>query len=861
MVALRSACVLLLAATLALSFQPEDDASSPIHSAVELGEGMEAQVAKAPVALRQEDQQALHILDAYKAANAKHAATEKVLRNKLMNPPEKAEGVSYNAIPGYKYSYLGRTMHGKSRASCESLCNTYGACKSYSYNDKTRTCVWSMSQLKYDPDFRMYAKKSAPVGNPEELYAELPGMLMQDKVKGRVKGISKPECKYSCTKDVGCKTFSYSESKSECLTSGVPLHYTADFTYYEKNVPLGPPDWKKKHAKENAGKEQLKERWIKASTKPSRQSIEKQEKTTEKLAARRKAAVSKERIEKTNRGAYNVVEKRCIVTRSAFSAAMQENAHLLSKVSAANKKSINKQAACEKGHKAIPNAAKKHYEAGQKAKMKASLCDQASKEKKEKHATFVRAERRQKVRKDKAHEARKKACASKSSAKSLFKASEASMKKSEEKAQEAKEAKRVAFQISVYRNDKKNQYQAQLSMDAGEKKLATANVVMEASVKKYKTSDTERSRKAAIQDKAKAEDSLKKQKDKASKLKLDLMKKKEKTNKSRESLKKDNEKKFKAAKKVSDKKKEIAKKKAHKAAKLAAKKKAEKNKKAAKVAQMAKQREAAAKRIAQSKSNAEKAQKKVQTDAEKRNQAITVKERASKDLAHDKKMNRRADEARGKMMKKLGKNEKHTKAQKRKDQLQLNNLQRQERAAKQRAMQARDVKEKASKTHARKEKGSKRAATTVQRAKNEGQAKRSQVAERSAKSQQGHANEKLHKATKNSAHRQKLAMRASTKVKLHGCKQICSKGREVQHKSQITNRARELRGKSNRAKGKHEELSLIDMGSDASAGREVAKKMAKAKSRSKELAMKAAQVPTKMNYRASKPFRYKGCSC
>jgi len=228
-----------------------------------------------------------------------------------------------------------------------------------------------MSQLKYDPDFRMYAKKAAPVGNPEELYAELPGMLMQDKVKGRTKGISKPECKYSCTKDVGCKTFSYSETKSECLTSGVPLHYTADFTYYEKNVPLGPPDWKKQHAKENSGKEALKERWIKASTKPSRQSIEKQEKTTEKLAARRKAAVKKERTEKTNRGSYNVVEKRCIVTRSAFSAAMQQNAHLLGKVSAANKKSINKQAACEKGHKAIPNAAKKHYEAGQKAKMKA----------------------------------------------------------------------------------------------------------------------------------------------------------------------------------------------------------------------------------------------------------------------------------------------------------------------------------------------------------------------------------------------------------------------------------------------------------------------------------------------------------
>merc|ERR1712057_144708 len=140
---MRGICMLLLAVTMALSFQP-DDASSPLHGAVELGEAMEVRAAKsAPVALRPEDKMGLRILDEYRKFNSHLADKEEDLRNKLMNPPEATKGLSYHKVPGYKYSYLSKTMHGKSRASCELVCNTYSACKSYSYNRKTRTCVWS----------------------------------------------------------------------------------------------------------------------------------------------------------------------------------------------------------------------------------------------------------------------------------------------------------------------------------------------------------------------------------------------------------------------------------------------------------------------------------------------------------------------------------------------------------------------------------------------------------------------------------------------------------------------------------------------------------------------------------------------
>merc|ERR1712159_107702 len=299
---MRLVAAVLLCAALAQSMQPDS-----MEEAQDLGDGqgaygalgeslMKPKAAKAAksgrrtIVMTHEDTMGMKVIDEYAHTNKKLQRTEVKLRKKLASPPEAMKGMSYNAIPGFVYKFQGRTMKGKSRAACELVCNTYSACKSYSYSPKKRVCVWSMSHVKYNPDYQLFAKKSHPEGKPGELYSLLPGMIVQDKLTKPVKNISFEDCRYSCTKDASCKTFSFSKTHKSCIKTGVPLHYDDDYTYYEKNEPLGAPEWKKENMKENARKEKLKQQWIHASTRISRAKIEKGVKAVKQLAEDRKKA-------------------------------------------------------------------------------------------------------------------------------------------------------------------------------------------------------------------------------------------------------------------------------------------------------------------------------------------------------------------------------------------------------------------------------------------------------------------------------------------------------------------------------------------------------------------------------------------
>jgi hypothetical protein len=296
----RLVAAVLLCAALAQSMQPDS-----MEEAQDLGDGqgaygalgeslMKPKAAKAAksgrrtIVMTHEDAMGMKVIDDYAHTNKKLQRTEVKLRKKLASPPEAMKGMSYNAIPGFVYKFQGRTMKGKSRSACELVCNTYSACKSYSYSPKKRTCIWSMSHVKYNPSYSLFAKKTHPEGKPDQLYSRLPGMIVQDMIKKSVKGISFEECRYDCTKDTSCKTFSYSKEKGSCVKTGVPLHYSDGYTYYEKNEPIGIPAWKKENIKENKRKKKLKMDWLKSSTKISRAKLEKQTKATKKLAKARK---------------------------------------------------------------------------------------------------------------------------------------------------------------------------------------------------------------------------------------------------------------------------------------------------------------------------------------------------------------------------------------------------------------------------------------------------------------------------------------------------------------------------------------------------------------------------------------------
>jgi len=249
------------------------------------------------------DKQGLAVIKSYADYNNHLQDTEKKLREQLANPPDNVKGIDYQDIPGYKYDYLGRTMEDKSQSECELVCSSYSACKSYSYNARTRECVWSMAAINYNPDYTMYIKKLAVEGDPKTLYNEMPGMFIQGKKDEVERGapeyqanpgpdaqpfevekeISFDECKYECTNTAKCKTFSYGASTRHCVMSAVDMHYEPHWTYFEKDIPVDGPSWKQEHAKENAHKEELKARWIAGSTMKARARLEKETKAAKLL--------------------------------------------------------------------------------------------------------------------------------------------------------------------------------------------------------------------------------------------------------------------------------------------------------------------------------------------------------------------------------------------------------------------------------------------------------------------------------------------------------------------------------------------------------------------------------------------------
>ena len=107
-----------------------------------------------------------------------------LLRPSLSFPT--AEGTKFHEVRGYKFAYLSKQLDDQSKSECELVCSSCAclppctpfyprsvahcdsfpnldeACKSYSYKEKTRTCIWSMSTVGWDSDYVLYEKKGAP---------------------------------------------------------------------------------------------------------------------------------------------------------------------------------------------------------------------------------------------------------------------------------------------------------------------------------------------------------------------------------------------------------------------------------------------------------------------------------------------------------------------------------------------------------------------------------------------------------------------------------------------------------------------------------------------------------------------------
>jgi len=853
------ACVLLVISAVALSMDLEGDAYvlDSHDGPEELGEsefnGNGVAVKTPTKGLRSEDRLGLRILDEYEAANGHLQKTEAKLRAKIANPPEATEGNSYHKIPGYKMTYMSRTLHGKSRASCELVCNTYSACKSYSYNKEKRICVWSMSQVKYDPEFRFYAKNDKANG---AMYTEIPGMLVQNKIKKSMEKVSHQECKYACSKDSSCHSFSYSEGKTLCHLSSTPVHYATGFNYYEKDLPLGQPEYKKKNIKENKRKDELKQKWMKASTAPTRETIEKDTKVVTKLKVARKTAVSSEQGEKQARKSFQVEDTKCTMAKARADESQKRNMQLLSQVSTKNLDAVKKNSAAEKLQKLVKK--KTHYEGASKAKLRASMAIESSKEASQKHLTLKTAERTEKTRSSRADERRTKVCSAMASDKVEFKSNEARMKSSEAVAEEATEEKKMGRRTREYRREQAAVGRAKSGQSAAAMEVAIAKTGVEAAVKKERTAATERQRKTALADKTQATLKLKKEKSKLTGVKRKVLVAQEKRSKVKENLVKDKLKEQQAQQLVAKKKKETAQKDAMVAQKKKLQVKKEKNSKSEKIAKANKKKEVLSKRTGEGKSKAEKGQKKVKKDVMTQNEAAQAKERSYKNLARSKTQDKKLDASRRAAMNLLARKEKATKATHRKNLMVMSNLNTQEKSAKRAAKGASQQKERSSKDVSAKEKTVKGAAASVQKSKTEAETKSTQKSERSAKAMLSLSKEKLTKNMKKESVAHSNHQRAGAKVQLHKCVLACSEGRKQQEAINAAKAAKEIQGKSLEKAARAEDLG-------ESAGRpaavEIRQKGNTQKAKAEELKQKADGVPTKFSPAPDKPFTYKGCSC
>jgi len=230
-------------------------------------------------------------IDVAKTANKDLQATNNKLRKMISVPWEtkiSKDCCKYNRIPWFKFAFMGRTYMKKSRGDCQSICNKYMGCKSYSYNYKEKKCIYSSESLQYDQNWRFYSKKHTTKGKATGKYNMFPGMKFIDPSMEIRKGESAAECKYSCTKDAGCGSFSYSPTLLKCATSGKQIGYGAGWQYYEKDLSNLVSPWKREQIEENSEKAKLKKSYL-----TDIKHIRKREKTNAKKELKLKAKLEK----------------------------------------------------------------------------------------------------------------------------------------------------------------------------------------------------------------------------------------------------------------------------------------------------------------------------------------------------------------------------------------------------------------------------------------------------------------------------------------------------------------------------------------------------------------------------------------
>merc|ERR1712072_1539108 len=196
---------------------------------------------------------------------------------------------SYYRIPYFVLTHLATKAGKIGEEACKRSCDEKAYCKAFSWNKKTKECLWSLDSIDYDPEFDFFAKTNVKSGAPFTYY-EFLGVKYQEPKAQKYANIGKQDCRSKCDKQAEtCMSFSFRARDRTCFISGEGLHYDSAWDYYEKDVASVPAEWKKGSTKEIAKKQSFGGKKFTAMSKKTGKEAEKEVgKATLKKATKKK---------------------------------------------------------------------------------------------------------------------------------------------------------------------------------------------------------------------------------------------------------------------------------------------------------------------------------------------------------------------------------------------------------------------------------------------------------------------------------------------------------------------------------------------------------------------------------------------
>merc|ERR1711959_639808 len=137
----------------------------------------------------------------------------------------------FSKIPGLSGFTDGATVvPNKSRDGCANVCAGEKKCRSFAYRMESKSCIWFLSSMIYDPDF-VYGTKTKFSKNHH--FRKTTGMTYEQGWTV-VPRKTEAECRAKCITIHACKAYSSRERDKLCLLGAQGIKYSDDFDYYEK---------------------------------------------------------------------------------------------------------------------------------------------------------------------------------------------------------------------------------------------------------------------------------------------------------------------------------------------------------------------------------------------------------------------------------------------------------------------------------------------------------------------------------------------------------------------------------------------------------------------------------------------------